>query len=92
MATFLGKCGRSPPIILHRRRRKKRQPLPRATLHPGNAAQQVAIHTFHDLPNVLMTPPVSGWTEGTLNARALLIAENIGRVAQGETPLNLVVP
>ena len=45
---------------------------------------------FHDLPNVLMTPHVSGWTDGMLNARAKLIAENIRRVAVGETPLNLV--
>jgi phosphoglycerate dehydrogenase-like enzyme len=45
---------------------------------------------FHDLPNVLMTPHVSGWTDGMLEARAELIAENIRRVAQGERPLNLV--
>ena len=45
---------------------------------------------FHDLPNVLMTPHVSGWTDGMLDARTKLIAENIRRVAVGETPLNLV--
>lgn len=47
-------------------------------------------HPFHELPNVLMTPHVAGWTEGTLDARAQLIAENIGRVARDEAPLNLV--
>jgi len=47
---------------------------------------------FHELPNVLMTPHVSGWTDGTLDARARLIAENIRRVAAGEVPLNLVCP
>jgi phosphoglycerate dehydrogenase-like enzyme len=47
---------------------------------------------FHELPNVLMTPHVSGWTEGTLEARATLIAENIHRVARGEPPLNLIRP
>jgi phosphoglycerate dehydrogenase-like enzyme len=47
---------------------------------------------FHELPNVLMTPHVSGWTEGMLEARAKLIAENIGRVARGEVPVNLVPP
>jgi len=47
---------------------------------------------FHQLPNVLMTPHVSGWTDGMLNARAKLIAENIRRVADRETPLNLVEP
>ena len=47
---------------------------------------------FHELPNVLMTPHVAGWTEGTLEARARLIAENIGRAARGEPPLNLIPP
>lgn len=45
---------------------------------------------FHELPNVLMTPHLSGWTEGMLDARARLIAENIERVARDEPPLNLV--
>ena len=45
---------------------------------------------FHDLPNVLMTPHVSGWTEGMLSARAKLIAENIHRTARGEPPVNLI--
>jgi len=34
---------------------------------------------FHELSNMLMTPHVSGWTEGMLEARAKLIAENIHR-------------
>lgn len=50
---------------------------------PGN-------QPFHELPNVLMTPHVSGWTDGMLDARAKAIAENIRRVRSGETPLNLV--
>ena len=45
---------------------------------------------FHELGNVLMTPHVSGWTEGMLEARAEVIAENIRRVARGEPPLHLV--
>jgi phosphoglycerate dehydrogenase-like enzyme len=45
---------------------------------------------FHELANVVMTPHVSGWTEGMLEARAKLIAENIRRLAQGELPLNLI--
>ena len=45
---------------------------------------------FHELANVLMTPHVSGWTDGMLAARAKLIAENIRRTAQGEPPLNLI--
>jgi phosphoglycerate dehydrogenase-like enzyme len=49
-----------------------------------------ATRPFHELPNVLMTPHVSGWTDGMLEARSKLIAENIRRVAHGERPLNLV--
>jgi phosphoglycerate dehydrogenase-like enzyme len=45
---------------------------------------------FHELPNVLMTPHVAGWTDGMLEARATLIAENIRRTARGELPLNLI--
>jgi phosphoglycerate dehydrogenase-like enzyme len=46
---------------------------------------------FHELPNVLMTPHVSGWTDGMLRARVELIAENIRRAARGEPPLNLIL-
>ena len=46
---------------------------------------------FHKLPNVLMTPHVSAWTDGMLEARAKLIAENIARIAEGKIPSNLVV-
>jgi len=37
-----------------------------------------------------MTSHVSGWTEGTLEARAQGIAANIHRVARGEPPLHLI--
>jgi phosphoglycerate dehydrogenase-like enzyme len=37
-----------------------------------------------------MTPHVSGWTEGMLDARAQVIAENIGRTARGEPPANRI--
>jgi phosphoglycerate dehydrogenase-like enzyme len=49
-----------------------------------------ARHAFHELPNVLMTPHVSGWTEGMLETRAKLIAENIHRVARSEPPAHLI--
>jgi phosphoglycerate dehydrogenase-like enzyme len=42
---------------------------------------------FHTLPNVLMTPHVADGTEGTVAARAKLIAENIQRIARGDSPL-----
>ncbi|WP_422002336.1 2-hydroxyacid dehydrogenase [Reyranella sp.] len=47
---------------------------------------------FHELPNVLMTPHVSGWTDGMMRARAGLIAANIARTAHGEAPLNEIAP
>jgi phosphoglycerate dehydrogenase-like enzyme len=49
-----------------------------------------ARRAFHELANVLMTPHVSGWTDGMLEARATLIAENIRRTARGERPQNMV--
>jgi len=49
-----------------------------------------ATRPFHELPNVLMTPHISGWTDGMLEARAKLIAENIRRVACEGVPLNLI--
>jgi phosphoglycerate dehydrogenase-like enzyme len=55
---------------------------------PGAAAP--ATRPFRELPNVLMTPHVSGWTDGMLDARARLIADNIRRVACQEPPLNLI--
>jgi len=55
---------------------------------PGHAA--AAARPFHELSNILMTPHIAGWTEGTLEARAKLIAENIRRVACHEAPLNLI--
>lgn len=59
--------------------------------YPTSAgATRPAGEPFHELPNVLMTPHVSGWTEGMLEARAKVIAENVGRAARGEPPVNLI--
>lgn len=51
-----------------------------------------ATQPFHELGNVIMTPHVSGWTEGMLDARATLIASNIERIARGESTLNAIDP
>ncbi|HKT13729.1 MAG TPA: 2-hydroxyacid dehydrogenase [Terriglobia bacterium] len=45
---------------------------------------------FHKLPNLVMTPHVSGWTLGTRRKRLQLVAENINRLAAGKTLLNVV--
>ncbi|HEY7649679.1 MAG TPA: 2-hydroxyacid dehydrogenase [Methylomirabilota bacterium] len=47
---------------------------------------------FQELANVLMTPHVSGWTDGTLDARARVIAENIRRTARCEPVVNAISP
>ena len=51
-----------------------------------------ATQPFHELDNVIMTPHVSGWTEGMIEARAQVIAGNIERTARGERPLNEIDP
>lgn len=51
---------------------------------------QPADFAFADLDNVLMTPHVSGVTSETFRLRTEEIAENLGRVAAGEAPLNVV--
>jgi phosphoglycerate dehydrogenase-like enzyme len=61
--------------------------------YPASAAPTPpATQPFHELGNVIMTPHVSGWTEGMLDARASLIADNIDRTARGEAPLNTIDP
>jgi phosphoglycerate dehydrogenase-like enzyme len=61
--------------------------------YPTSAASTLpASLPFHALGNVLMTPHVSGWTEGMIEARSHLIAENIARTARGEPPLNAIDP
>ena len=59
---------------------------------PENPAPAPARLPFHDLPNVLMTPHLSAWTEGTVSRRARLLAENVNRVRRGEPGLNVIWP
>jgi phosphoglycerate dehydrogenase-like enzyme len=49
-----------------------------------------ATQPFQEIGNVIMTPHVSGWTEGMLESRAKVIAGNIERTARGEPPLNAI--
>lgn len=43
---------------------------------------------FASLPNVLMTPHMSGWTEGTVRRRQQTMADNIRRLADGQPLVN----
>jgi phosphoglycerate dehydrogenase-like enzyme len=45
---------------------------------------------FASLHNVLMTPHMSGWTEGTVRRRQQTIADNINRLSKGEPLLNVL--
>jgi phosphoglycerate dehydrogenase-like enzyme len=61
--------------------------------YPSSAGPALpATQPFHELENVIMTPHVSGWTEGMIEARASLIADNIGRIRRGEQPHNAIDP
>jgi len=48
-------------------------------------------HPFHELPNVIMTPHCSGWTEGMVARRLAEVAGNINRFSRGEPLQNVVV-
>lgn len=45
---------------------------------------------FASLQNVLMTPHMSGWTEGTVQRRQQTIANNINRLSSGQPLLNVI--
>ncbi|MBL4916979.1 2-hydroxyacid dehydrogenase [Szabonella alba] len=51
--------------------------------HPGTLP-------FHELPNVTLTPHMSGWTHGTIDRRRAVMAENANRLARGDELLNRV--
>ncbi|MGF1617796.1 MAG: NAD(P)-dependent oxidoreductase [Acidimicrobiia bacterium] len=46
---------------------------------------------LYGLPNVILTPHVSGGTDGTFQRRAFTAVENCDRVARGEEPLHRVI-
>lgn len=47
-------------------------------------------YPFQDLPNVLMTPHISGWTAQTVEGRMKDIAANIKRLASGQPLCNVI--
>jgi phosphoglycerate dehydrogenase-like enzyme len=47
---------------------------------------------FASLPNVVMTPHMSGWTAGTVARRQQTMADNIARLATGRPLLNVLKP
>ncbi len=57
---------------------------------PGSRTILPSALPFHTLPNVLMTPHMSGWTHGTIRRRQRDIADNVRRRMNGEACRNVV--
>jgi phosphoglycerate dehydrogenase-like enzyme len=57
---------------------------------PADANPLPASLPFHELPNIVMTPHMSGWTSGTISRRQKTIADNIERCFSGQPLVNLV--
>ncbi len=57
---------------------------------PPGTFGPVSRFPLHELPNVVMTPHMAGWTRTTVYRRMAFIADNVKRVAAGEEPLNLL--
>lgn len=51
-----------------------------------------ASRPFHSLKNVTITPHMSGWTQGTILRPKQAMAENVNRLSNGETLINIVRP
>jgi phosphoglycerate dehydrogenase-like enzyme len=45
---------------------------------------------FHELTNIVMTPHMSGWTNGTIRRRQQVMADNIRRRMRNEACVNVV--
>ena len=56
----------------------------------ANATTLPARLPFHELDNIVMTPHMSAWTNGTIRRRQQTMAENIGRLERGEPLMNVV--
>jgi phosphoglycerate dehydrogenase-like enzyme len=57
---------------------------------PDDAYTAPSRHPFHELPNVIMTPHCSAWTEEMTLRRGADTARNIDRFVRGEPLMNVV--
>ncbi|MFC6486483.1 2-hydroxyacid dehydrogenase [Nitratireductor sp. GCM10026969] len=55
-----------------------------------DADQRPGHYPFETLPNLVMTPHLSGWTAGTVERRLAFMVENIRRAAEARPLLNVV--
>ena len=58
--------------------------------HSQHAAARPARHDFTGFANVMMTPHISGWSEGTLARRVEDVAANLECLRRGEPLRNVV--
>lgn len=58
---------------------------------PEHPERRPSRFPFHELPNVLMTPHCSGFTDGTADRRWGELAGNLDRFVRGESLLNVVM-
>jgi phosphoglycerate dehydrogenase-like enzyme len=59
---------------------------------PGRPNVPPSTLPFSELPNIVMTPHMSGWSSGTVRRRQHTIANNIVRRIRGESCVNVVWP
>jgi phosphoglycerate dehydrogenase-like enzyme len=59
---------------------------------PDNLAIRPSRHPYHDLDNVLMTPHISGWSEGQQLRRWAKTGDNIEALMTGRDLINLIRP
>jgi phosphoglycerate dehydrogenase-like enzyme len=57
---------------------------------PGQGPVLPTALPFDELPNIVMTPHMSGWTHGTIRRRQRTIAQNVMRCAKGQACTNVV--
>lgn len=61
--------------------------------YPAGPADDLAAwpHRFDRLDNVILSAHIAGWTTGTVERRTRVMAENLDRLARGETLANIIV-
>jgi phosphoglycerate dehydrogenase-like enzyme len=58
---------------------------------PADNAPRPSRFPFHELPNLIMTPHCSAWTDGLIERRWRFIAGNLDRFARNEELRNIVI-
>ena len=61
-------------------------------IYGGDDGRRISpsLYPFQSLPNVIMTPHISGWTEQTMRRRFEIVAANLDRLANNEPLVGIV--